>query len=148
MFTIINEMAQSNYTASYEKASSKHVFGLSSFNNNERQLKAFRKTELWGSDTFARASDKLLGMPVLLIRDGKESRVIARSPIGWVDVTDATERELIDLSLGNPHGDDPLSNALRKAAIDKQNTTTGGEFLVGLGLLFGMAVIESLSSKK
>lgn len=147
MFTVINEMVQNNYTVSYQKAAKRMVLGVFSSDSVEQQLRAFRKTKLWG-ETFARADAMLAEMSVLLIRDGDGSRVIVRAPIGWVDVTHATERELVDLSLGNPCGDDPLGDALRQSEQRKRTPSTGAEVLTVLGMLFGMAVVEEMSKKK
>lgn len=84
----------------YENARISTTF-IMSLDTPMEALKSAKQAELW-FETYGRSDVNLLDCPLLLVKtDGKTNRVMMRSPNNiWVEVTDATEHELRNVSLG------------------------------------------------
>lgn len=131
MYVVLPEIAGNHLTAKMTRARKVFTF-IHTFDSFEEKMDHLREAELF-MDQFALADHKIKGMPTLLVNedDCGINRVFVQAPGSkWVEVTEATAKEMSDISMGVFEGQTP-------------------DFIPTLGLsaeLFGLKLGASFSS--
>ena len=139
MYNFINSSMNDHYNQMMLRGCRVSTFSMS-MDSFERKLKNMRQANLWSKE-YGRADHDIKGMPVLLIAEGgHKNRVVVRTPNGlFADVTEATEQEVTQLSMGLAPAVQPKVEEAKPAAES---------FGEALGGILGLVLLCALDARK
>lgn len=139
MYSFLTNNVNDRYNQMLAGANRVSTFCMS-LDSHEQRLKKMRTKVMWSME-FARADHDIKGMPVLLIAEGgHKNRVVVQTPNGlFADVTEATEQEVTQLSMGLAPAVQPKVEEAKPAAES---------FGEALGGILGLVLLCALDARK